>query len=214
MIKILYVCRLYSGFEESIKTGVWNPKGAPTIAHMIKHLDADKAYDIEIILTQKNHSSQKFPKINKIKELNAHVTVLPGPSTLPDWLWKFQTKINDIYQCFFIWRQYQTLKPDLVYCDRVNIFSAAMLSRFTNAKVIWRVMGVLQEMRDALRHKGLRSHILKWLWNSPFEAVICSIDGSDGKSWLTKALNTNTPYFMLLNGVEKKSKSRSFNHTP
>ncbi len=208
-VKILYVCRLYSGFEESLKTGIWNPKGAPTIARMIEHLDSSDNYDITIILTQKSndHSYDLKPIQNvKVEGLSKPITVLAGSNMFPKWLWKFQEKFSDIYQLFKIISIYKKLKPDIVYCDRVNIVPAALLSRYTNARVIWRVMGVLQIMRDASLQDTLRSKFKKWLWRSPLSAVICTMDGSNGTAWLGKSLNEGVPCHMLLNGVAKNQK--------
>lgn len=202
-MKILYVCRLYSGFEDSIKNGVWEPKGAPTIARMIEHLSATENNELHILFTQKGANHHDYAKTIKIAEIKAHITILKGSASLPEWLWKFKDKLSEIDQFCRIFLAYKKFKPDIVYCDRANIFSAALLSRFTNARVIWRVMGVLQIMHNAANEKTLRSAFLRFLWRSPFAHVICTIDGSDGEPWLKHCLGRDVPYSMLLNGIDK-----------
>lgn len=202
-MRILYVCRLYSGFEDSIKDGVWKPKGAPTIAHMIEHLDASENHDLQIILTQKGTQDDIYPKHNKIEGIHSPVTILQGSAALPEFLWKFRDKLSEIDQFCRVFWAYRKFKPDIVYCDRGNIFSAALLARFTNARVVWRVMGVLQIMHNAAEEKTFRAGFSRWLWRSPFASVICTIDGSDGEPWLKKCLGENVPYSMLLNGIDK-----------
>ena len=198
-MKLLYVCRLYSGFEDSIQKQNWEPKGAPTIAKMLEGLKDD---DLHLMLTSKTISKKKYPKSSYISGLNATVQIIQGPGHLPAWLWKFRTKISELFQCFHVYRAYRRKKPDIIYCDRANIFTAAIMARFTNARVIWRVMGVLGIMHEAARHNTLRAKFLKWLWNSPFSYVICTRDGSDGEAWLKCNLRTSVPYSILLNGVD------------
>lgn len=201
-MKILYVCRQYSGFAESLQTGIWNPKGAPTIARMIEYLDRSE-HELSIILAPKGVNQCEDPKTYHLGGLNTSIKVLSGKAQFPSWLWKFRDKFSDLYQLIQIYSAYRKIKPDLVYCDRVNIFPAAMLSRFTKAKVIWRVMGVLEDMHKAARANDLRSRYLRWLWHSPFRSVVCTLDGSGGGPWLKKVLNNVTPYYLLINGIQK-----------
>lgn len=203
-MKILYVCRLYSGFEDSIKNGVWEPKGAPTIAQLIKNLDNTDTHTLRIIFTQKGLQDEIHPALNKIKGIKSPITILEGPESFPEWLWKFRDKLSELDQFIRIFWAYKKFKPDVVYCDRGNIFSAALLSRLTNARVIWRVMGVLQIMHSAADKNSFRASFLRFLWRSPFAHVICTIDGSDGEPWLKKCLGRDIPYSMLLNGIDKE----------
>lgn len=205
-MKILFVCRLYSGFEESVKTGVWLPKGAPTIARMIEHLDKSEDHQLNLIFTQKGTSKTRFDKTVKLQGLNTPATILAGMMNWPKWLWKFREKISDLTQFVQILRAVKSNKPDVVYCDRVNIFSAAMLSRFFGVKVIWRVMGVLEPMHIASKSESLRAKIQKWLWRSPFSAVICTLDGSGGGPWMKRVLSPSVPHHLLINGVHKHNK--------
>ena len=42
MLKVLYVCRLFSGLEESINNRRWRPTGVPTIYRVIDKLKKNK----------------------------------------------------------------------------------------------------------------------------------------------------------------------------
>ncbi len=204
-MKILYICRLFSGFEESLKTGIWNPKGAPTVAKMLSYLDQSETHELRIIMTAKDYNStwdKKTDQIIKIDGLKTPIQVLAGSNYFPAWFWKFRDKFRDLRQCLIICAQVQKFKPDLIYCDRVNIFPAAVLTRTTKIPVIWRVMGVLEEMHGALKSKRLRSHFYRFLVRSPFAAVICSLDGSGGQLWMEKSLHPSVNKHMLVNGYD------------
>ncbi len=213
-MKILFVCRLYSGFEESLQNGVWKPKGAPTIARMIEHLDASKDHELELIFTQKGASDTRYPSHVEIEGLALKLQVLRGHNHLPAWLGKFREKISDLYQAGQIIWAYHRIKPDIVYCDRVNIFPAALLARCTNARVIWRVMGVLEEMHQAVKSDHWRAALSRFMWGSPFKSVICTLDGSGGGPWMDHVLSNNTPRHLLLNGVNKNLKAEQINLLP
>ena len=64
--KILYVCRLFNGLEQSVIDGKWRPTGVPTIFRMIEKLNASSA-EFKLILTAKDgFSSIKLNKNNHI----------------------------------------------------------------------------------------------------------------------------------------------------
>ena len=83
MIDILFITRLYSGFELSLKNGVWKPEGVPTIYKLFDRLSLDK--NIFIIFTAKDSGatyksnwSEKKDVDLLIKNLNAKIKVLCG----------------------------------------------------------------------------------------------------------------------------------------
>ena len=59
MLKVLYVCRLFSGLEESISKKKWCPTGVPTIYRIIDKLKKDNKY-FKLVLTSKGG----FTKLN------------------------------------------------------------------------------------------------------------------------------------------------------
>ena len=70
MPKILYVCRLFSGLEESINNKKWSPTGVPTIYRLIDRLKKNNN-QFKLILTSKGG----YTKLNLRK--NSEI-VLPG----------------------------------------------------------------------------------------------------------------------------------------
>lgn len=213
-MKILYVCRLYSGFEDSLKSGIWSPRGAPTIARMIEHLDKSQNHDLHVLLTQKGNNANDLSGVYKLDGLHVNITVLAGKNSLPAALGRLREKISDALQLYKILITYHHLKPDLVYCDRVNILPAAIISRFAQAPVIWRVMGILEEMHRDVDLNTLRAKINRWMWRSPFKSVICTLDGSGGDQWMERALKPDTPAYLLLNGIKKNANPEPISALP
>lgn len=204
-MRILFICRLFSGFEDSLQTAIWNPKGAPTIAKLLEALDRDPACHLTLIMTAKGHGAS-WPmrdQIIHLQGLQTPIHVLAGKNRFPGWLWKFQEKLADLAQLLTIHKLYLQTKPDLIYCDRVNILPAALFSRFTKTPVIWRVMGVLEKMHTQANAKNWRARLNRWLWRSPFKAVICTLEGSGGGPWMDKVIAPGVPKHLLLNGIDK-----------
>ena len=100
-----------------------------------------------------------------------------------------------------LWCLAQQFRPDLVYLDRANIWSASVLSRFSSIPVVLRVMGITPGMHGTIGNQRLDYRILRWAYRAPFAAVICTQDGSGGEVWLNRILRRSTPRFLLLNGV-------------
>ena len=51
-MNILFVIRLYSGFEKSLYKKVWEPEGVPTIYNLFNKLSLN--HDLSIIFTAKD----------------------------------------------------------------------------------------------------------------------------------------------------------------
>ena len=54
-MNILFVTRLYSGFEKSLYSKIWNPEGVPTIYNLFNGLSL--SHDLSIIFTAKDSGS-------------------------------------------------------------------------------------------------------------------------------------------------------------
>lgn len=204
-MKILYICRLFSGFEHSLEQRIWEPRGAPTIAKMISKLDQSESHKIKLIFTCKDYNSSWSADKDQTIELDglkSPITILAGQNAIPSWTSKFREKLSDIRQFFKIRKAANTFKPDLIYCDRVNLFPAAMLARSGKAPVIWRIMGILDNMHEGVGSSSIRDKFRQYLWRSPFAHVICTLDGSGGGPWMNKALDKDVPCTLMLNGFD------------
>ena len=98
---ILFITRLYSGFEFSLEKLEWKPEGVPTIYNLINKLS--KIHNISIIFTAKDSGktyTSKWKKRNdislKLKGLSANIYALSGIYYFP----KFIPKIAMIFRDF------------------------------------------------------------------------------------------------------------------
>lgn len=207
-MRILYFVRLFSGLEDGLKNGKWEPKGVPTIAKMIETLD-NSEHELELIFACKDYGTNWNETVDRsfqIDGLNTAVTVLAGECVFPAWLGRLRSRFSIMRQTLKMWSINRRFKADIIYIDRGNLWTAAWTARLGNTPVVWRVMGVLAQMRDALDGKDWRSILLRWGFRSPFKAAICTLDGSGGGPWMEKALNQKTERHLLINGVDRESK--------
>lgn len=204
-MKILYICRLFSGFEHSLEQKKWEPRGAPTIAKMISKLDQSDSHEIKLIFTCKDYNSSwaaDKDQTIELEGLKTPITILAGQNAIPTWTSKLREKLSDLRQFYKIRQAANTFKPDLIYCDRVNLFPAAMLARTGKTPVIWRIMGILDNMHHGADSSSIRDKFRRCLWRSPFAQVICTLDGSGGGPWMDKALDKDVPRTLMLNGFD------------
>ena len=203
-MKILYVVRLFSGIEDGLQRGIWEPKGVPTICRMVEALDRGN-HEVQFVFTCKDVASKWSFRSHRrfaVEGLRHAVTVLVGGNSLPRWLGRSRGYLRELRQLWPIWRAHREFQPDVMYFDRVNIYQAALAARFTNTPVVWRVMGVPPAMCRALEANDPVSRFTRWAYRAPFAKVICSLDGSGGKAWMNRALSPDTPRVEMLNGVD------------
>ena len=61
-MRVLIICRLYSGFEQSLKTRMWTPTGTPTIARLIEKIDGSSDLEMKVVLTVKSQNPTWEPR--------------------------------------------------------------------------------------------------------------------------------------------------------
>ena len=101
-IKILYVCRLFNGFETSIESKVWDPTGVPTIYRVINELDSNQLYNLDLVVTSKDCQSwwnYGYAKKLKISGLSSMVTVL---SSIGLKFGKLGVATQELFHIFFL----------------------------------------------------------------------------------------------------------------
>ena len=203
-MRLLYVVRLFSGLEEGLLDGVWRPRGVPTIYRMIEALDRSD-HDVRFVFTCKDHGSNWKHRGNRtfpVDGLRNPVTVLAGGNTLPRFLGRARGYLREARQAWPIWAMRREFSPDVIYFDRVNVFQAALASRYSDTPVVWRVMGIPPPMHAVLDSTDPVSRITRWAYRSPFAKVVCSRDGSGGEAWMERALAPSTPREMMINGAD------------
>ena len=209
-MKILYVCRLFTGLEQSLYTKTWSPTGVPTIYKIIEKLDSSDN-NVRFILTKKDVGNGEFSTWNekkdkfiKLKGLRNEFYVLSGAEFFPEYLpRKIVMILRECRQVIKILFNVFKFKPNLIYVDHANTITAAILARVTKTPVVYRVMGVYPYMRNVLSSGSLLHKIMKWSYASPFRLVICTQDGSGVEGWLNNALKKNVNREVLINGVTK-----------
>ena len=217
-MKIIYATRLFSGLEESFEKKIWIPTGVPTIYKLIERLDEE--HEVLFVFTAKDSgegyaSSWKTKKdlTFSIKGLKNEVTILAGKNYFYSFLpRKLSFLLREIRQTskiiYFVFKY----KPDIVYLDHANTFTASILSRFQKKiKIIYRVMGIYPSMRESLDSKSIIGFFYRWAYHSPFSLVICTQDGSGVEPWLSKSLNKKVERRIMLNGIDEISKKFSPN---
>lgn len=203
-MRVLYVARLFSGLESSLARGEWAPTGVPTIYKLIERLDKQAAA-LRVVLAQKDgHTTWAHarPRDVEMSGLRARVRVLPGAARfapLPRFL---AAALRELAHLAAIVRAVAAFRPDLVYVDHGNVWQGGLLARFWRVPVVFRVMGVYPFMRAALDGAGPAGALARWLYRSPFAAVVCTQDGSGAERWLDRALDPAVPRALLLNGID------------
>ena len=203
-MKILYISRLFTGLEQVIVEEKWIPTGVPTIYKIIEELN--ERSELQLILNRKiGYYRNKHLKKTKIK-----LDRFKKPIIVYDYIQFnfspsfFNKLLTEIYQSFLHIYQFLKIRPDIVYIDNSNIVSAAILSRVSNVPVIFRVMGVYPVMKNYLKKNNLISKLYLKLYNSPFNTVIGTEDGSGTKEWMKRVINKKSNQHTLINGVKKE----------
>ena len=210
-MKILYICRIFSGLELSIKSGIWKPTGVPTIYKILEYFDKSD-HKLYLVLTDFGIGHQHKTILRNKKSFCLNLKGFSSPIfVITDSILQKMFIIKKIFKIFnFIKKNLKIIyfflknKPDLVYIDRSNILSAAILVRIFKAKVILRIMGIYPSMWEITKKKNLRNIFIKWCYRSKFKLVICTNDGTAGEMWMNKILHKDVKRENLLNGVDNK----------
>jgi len=203
-MRLLYISRLFSGLADTVRDLRWQPRGVPTVYRLLEGLD-QTGHDIRVVFTVKDDAvgwTERSTTSFNIDGFGREITVVPQPGALPAGIGRARGYLREIAQQREIRRLFAETSPDLVYCDRVNVYQAALLARRTSVPVVWRVMGVPPAMHTMLEARGPVPAITRWAYRSPFAMVICSRDGSGGEPWMERALAPETPRRMMINGVD------------
>jgi glycosyltransferase involved in cell wall biosynthesis len=208
-MKILFVTRLYSGFEASLNKLEWNPEGVPTIYNLFNKLSLK--HNLSIIFTAKDSGETYTSNWKKNKDINiklinlkADIRVLCGIkyffSFIPR---KLAMIMRDARQFIKIVFYVKKIKPDLVYCDSANVIIAYLLTKiFPSKPIVVRVLGICSFWRSITDSTRIVHRIYKFAYRGKFSAVIGTQDGSGIEYWFGDTLTKDVPRYVLLNGVD------------
>lgn len=207
-MKILYICRVFSGLSNSIKEKEWKPTGVPTIYKIIEKIDSLNVSSRFIFtdwISNNNKTSLNL-RINKkikLRGLKSEILLVSGLFFGEFFLKsKIMKILIELKRQFSIIFSVIKFNPDIIYVDRANLISGAICARFLKKKVVFRIMGIYPSMWEILDSKNFFNVFLKWCFKSSFSLVICTEDGSGGKQWMNRALKKGVRRISLLNGVD------------
>jgi len=208
-MKILYIARIFSGLESSFVNKKWNPTGVPTIYKIIEALD--KNYNTKFIFTAKDNEENFFLKNKQsitLEGLKSPITILPGKKAFASFWGSGRKYLREIYHLFYIIFFAIKFRPNVIYIGNANIWTGAIFSYFGKWKVVFRIMGIFQAMKDVLIKKNLSSKIIKYSYKASFSCTIITQDGTGVEEWIKRALNFKVPKFIMLNGVQVKEDAK------
>ena len=217
-MNILFVTRLYSGFENSLYKKDWKPEGVPTVYNLFNRLSVN--HNLSIIFTAKDSGAtyssnwkETKDKNIKLKNFRADITVLCGTKYFFNFIpRKIAMVMRDIRQLSKIFMYVKKLKPDLIYCDSANVVIAFLLTKiFPQKPIVVRVLGVCSFWRSITNSKRIVHRIYKYAFRGKFSAVIGTQDGSGIEYWFRDTLLRTVPRYVLLNGVDKAPNIKKLN---
>lgn len=207
-MKILFALRLYSGLEDSVIKKKWQPSGIPTIYKLLENID--KRHDIKVLLMHKIPNEMQYSKYKEkqnktiiFKEFKESFEIISSVYNNKYFFNKYKRMREEFYHFKVIFKYIIKEKPDLIYIDNANIWSAGLIARLQSSPVVFRLLGIYPYIAKLSKDKlKFSQRILKWLLRAPFALVINTNDGSGKNIHIKKLLNKNTNYQLLLNGVD------------
>ena len=207
-MKILFALRLYSGLENSVINEKWQPNGIPTIYKLLESID--KKHDIKVLLMHKIPNEMQYSKYKEnhnktilFKEFKGSFEVISSIYSNEHRLNKYKRIREEFFHFKVILKYIIKEKPDLIYIDNANIWSAGLIARIQSSPVVFRLLGIYPYITKLSQNKlNFSQRVLKWLFKAPFSLVINTNDGSGKSTHIKKLLKKNTNYHLLLNGVD------------
>ena len=217
-MNILFVTRLYSGFEKSLYQKSWKPEGVPTIYNLFKKLSLN--HTLFIIFTAKDsgktYTSNWIEEKDidlKVENLKANIKVLCGTNYFFNFIpRKLAMIMRDLRQCIRIIFYIRKINPDIIYCDSANVVIAFVLTKlFPSKPIVVRVLGICSFWRSITNSQRIVHRIYKYSYRGNFSAVIGTQDGSGIEYWFQETLAKHVPRYVLLNGVDNLQKIKKVN---
>ena len=199
-MRIACVFRLMSGLQRSLQNRVWDPSGSPAVYKVIEALE-ESEFQLSLFFTSNNSELYEDLEIS-LPNFALPIQILAGSPKIPDWLRRLRPYLSDLRQFWHVIHKLLQNKIDVLYTDRSNILIASLVARFTNIKVVVRVLGVTPSMQKILTCPSVSHCWYRWLYRAPFAFVLCSMDGSSANNWLQKILFRKVPREVWLNGVD------------
>ena len=206
-MKILFITSFYSAVKLSVNSNSWNPSGMPAITKLFERLH-EKSHRFDNIYIERSDNSFKINE-NLGSRFNNKIIVISLSNKLNIKFFRYlKNTYNSLVVLYYSIMQLFKNHYDLVYIDRANIFTGAILS-FFKYKVILRLHGVTDFYYDYNKFFFKILHPITLLGlKYKFNHIICSNDGSPGLYFL-KQFTNHKRSTLLLNGVNKHINNKS-----
>jgi glycosyltransferase involved in cell wall biosynthesis len=101
-----------------------------------------------------------------------------------------------LFRCLWLWLRF---RPHVVYATNANFLVGALFARLGLSHVVLRLLGLHPDHYRVAESKG---GLQRWLYHTPFDHVICSLDGSGVDYYLPRLIASGVPRSVVLNGVD------------
>ncbi len=205
-MRVMVVARLFAGFADGLAGGVWQPRGAPAAYRLLEALAADEDTELLTVFASKDEHDRRFacggtydmPPLGR-------VVILPWARR--NWLAVLRLdgklrEVSHLLRCLWLRLRF---RPHVTYFTNASFPVAAIFARLGLSRVILRLMGLHpHQYKVADAGRGLQH----WFYHSPFDHVICSLDGSGADYYLPRLIAPGVPRSVLLNGVDPQLPDR------
>lgn len=206
--KLLIILRLFTGIESSILSRKWQPTGVPTIYKLIEQ--ADKKFNCRIIFLSYGDNENILNFSNpyiKLDGLNSDIYVYKNYLKSKNIFTKILINLINLFK---ILRHCYDFKPNKIYLNNQNIIFAYFLKKFFPFKIIIRIMGIYQPMRDIYQNFSLKNYFMRKAYQSNYDFALVTQDGSGAEFWTKDALVNTKNIKILINGIDRPKKYKRY----
>ena len=196
----MVVARLFSGLADGLAEETWHPHGVPAIYRLLEGLAAREDVELLTVFANKDENGGRFARGNEFETPPlGRVVILPWAPR--NWLAALglDGKLREaahLLHCLWLWLRF---RPHVTYFTNASFPVAAIFARLGLSRVVLRLLGLHpHQYRVAKKGRGIQHR----LYNSPFDHVVCSLDGSGVDYYLPRIIAPRVPCSILLNGVD------------
>ena len=206
-VRIGFILPLFSGLEESLARGHWQPTGVPAIYKLLEAAVASEEVEAVIVFHPKNPALRS--RFSKRETVNlptvGPVTVLAAPRGTG----RFARHLAEVGYVLQSLRLLISSRVDAVYGANGTLFTTALAARLLRRPTVLRIMGVFDFHRQLARRRNLGARITRAFFRAPFAQVLVSRDGSGGEDVLVDLIAPGVPIVGRLNGVDPPPRATS-----
>jgi len=202
--KIYLISRLYEPLHLAIEELSWRHTGIPAYYNLIKYIEKDNRFDLQVIFLLDSSSFQKFKSGKyKIEGIQNKVRLVQYFSLFSDKgiLKKIQWLINKLFQYILLF--FVLKKNSIYYLDRDNILLGNILS-FKKGFIVYRLLGIKKNYYDIFFNRGFLSKLFLRALKIKDKIIVTTNDGSWSEK--TKENLNDKNFHIIFNGSDLKKK--------